>query len=91
MKQNKEYKALKKWLQMYRHHVNSRGKLNEAAREGKIRHVVFDSDGFQIEVKTGMVKSYCEAMDQQARETIAEIKRLRKWANVRKGVRVWKR
>lgn len=91
MKQNKEYKALKKWLQIYRHHVNNRKQLNEANQDGTIKHVVFDADGFEIEVKTGLVKSYCEAMDQQARETISEIKRLRKWANIRKGVRVWKR
>ena len=91
MKQNKEYKALKKWLKMYRHHVNNRKQLKEATPDGTIKHVVFDADGFQIEVKTGLVKSYCEAMDQQARETISEIKRLRKWANIRKGVRSWKR
>lgn len=89
MKQNKKYKALKKWLQIYRFHVNSRKQLNESTTDGTIKHVVLDADGFQIEVKTGMVKSYCEAMDQQARETIAEIKRLRKWAKVRKGVRAW--
>lgn len=91
MKQNKEYKALKKWLQMYRHHVENRGTIKNAYPDGEIKHVVFDADGFQIEVKKGLVKSYCEAMDQQARETISEIKRLRKWANIRKGVRVWKR
>lgn len=91
MKQNKEYKALKKWLQMYRNHVNSRKQINEATTDGTIKHVVLDADGFQIEVKTGVLKSYFEAMDQQARETISEIKRLRKWANFRKGVRSWKR
>lgn len=91
MKQNKEYRALKKWLQIYRHHVNSRKPLNEATTDGIIKHVVLDADGFQIEVKTELVKSYCEAMDQQAKETISEIKRLRKWAKIRKGVRVWKR
>ena len=91
MKQNKEYKELKKWLQMYRHHVNTRKQLNEATPDGTIKHVVLDAYGFQIEVGTGCVKSYYEAMDQQARETISEIKRLRKWANFRKGVRSWKR
>ena len=91
MKQNKEFRAMKKWLQMYRHHVNNRKQLNEATTDGIIKHVVLDADGFQIEVKTGLVKSYCEAMDQQARETISEIKRLRKLANIRKGVRLWKR
>jgi len=90
MKQNKEYKALKKWLQFYRHHVNSRKQLNEATPDGKIKHVVFDADGFQIEVKTGLVKSYCEAIDQQAKETIAEIRKMRRAAQLRKGVRVWK-
>lgn len=90
MKQNKEYKSLKKWLQIYRHHVNSRKQLNEATPDGTIKHVVFDADGFQIEVKTGLVKSYCEAMDQQAKETIAEIRKMRRSAQLRKGVRVWK-
>lgn len=91
MKQNKEYRELKKWLQMYRHHVNSRKQLNEATPDGTIKHVGFDADGFKIEVNPGLVKSYFEAMDQQARETISGIKRLRKWANIRKGVRSWKR
>lgn len=90
MKQNKEYKALKKWLQMYRHHVNNRKQINEATPDGTIKHVVLDADGFQIEVKTGLVKSYCEAMDQQAKETIAEIRKMRRAAQLRKGVRVWK-
>ena len=91
MKQNKEYKAMKTWLHMYRHHLNSRKQLNEANEVGTIKHVVFNSDGFQIEVKTGLLKSYYDAMDQQARETIAEIKRLRKWAKFRKGVKGWRR
>lgn len=56
MKQNKEYKSLKKWLQIYRHHINSRKQLNEATTDGIIKHVVLDADGFQIEVKTGLVK-----------------------------------
>ncbi len=90
MKQNKEYKALKKWLQMYRHHYNSRKQLNEATTDETIKHVVLDADGFQIEVKTGLVKSYCEAMDQQAKETIAEIRKMRRAAKFRKGVRLWK-
>lgn len=90
MKQNKEYKSLKKWLQIYRHHVNSRKQLNEATTDGIIKHVVLDADGFQIEVKPGLVKSYCEAMDQQAKETIAEIRKMRRAAQLRKGVRVWK-
>lgn len=89
MKQNKEYKALKKWLQIYRHHVNSRKQLNEATTDGTIKHVVLDADGFKIEVKTGLVKSYCEAMDQQAKETIAEIRKMRRAANFRKGVKLW--
>lgn len=90
MKQNKEYKALKKWLQIYRHHVEIREQLKKAAKDGTIRHIVWNNDGFQIEVKNGLVKSYCEAMDQQAKETIAEIRKMRRAAQLRKGVRVWK-
>lgn len=90
MKQNKEYKALKKWLQIYLFHVNSRKQLNESSTDGTIKHVVLDADGFPIEVKTGLVKSYCAAMDQQAKETIAVIRKMRRAAQLRKGVQLWR-
>lgn len=90
MIQNKKYKALKKWLQIYRKHVETREQLKKATIDGTIRWIVSNNKWVQVDVKKEFVKSYCEAMDQQAKETIAEIRKMRRAAQLRKGVRVWK-